>query len=89
MEAERWKRGKEQEGESGLAVAFSVARRSRRQGLRAALRRWRPGGRRRPLTAALRRAGSGRGQFRPDNRRSSWTRNHTFRWNSTSAWYAA
>ena len=33
--------------------------------------RWRPCGRLRPLTAALRRAGDGSGQFRPCNRRSS------------------
>jgi len=51
----------------GLAVPFTVSRRSRRQGLRVRAR-WRPGGRRGPLTAALRRAGAGSGQFRPSNR---------------------
>jgi len=33
----------------------------------ACLARWRPGGRLRTLTAALRRAASGLGQFRPDS----------------------
>ncbi|OPE13455.1 hypothetical protein CAY91_17005 [Pseudomonas aeruginosa] len=37
----------------------------------ARLARLRPGGRLRPLTAALRREGDGSGQFRPCNRRSS------------------
>ncbi|WP_438267792.1 hypothetical protein [Lonsdalea populi] len=52
-------------GIGGLAVPFTVSRRSQRQGLRV-LARWRSATP--PDCFTLRRAGHGSGQFRPSNR---------------------